>query len=144
MLSRRMLVALGVVHLLVAVWHGMSHTELAVALSPGQALFVYIVVLLAPIVGVALLWTRHASFGICLFLAAMGASLLFGVYYHYVLVSPDNVRHLPAGSELARARFKMSAMVLALVELASVVIATLALVKRTRLRADLAVRARRR
>ena len=118
-IARMTLTALGAVHLGVAIWHGAMHSELAVALSPAQNLFVYAVVVLAPLVAVGLLWTRYVGFGLWLFLTAMCASLLFGTYYHYVFVSPDNIQHLPAGSAVAHARFALSAAILALIELAS-------------------------
>src|SRR5512144_1881504 len=89
------LTALGAVHLVVAIWHGAAHTELAVTLSPGQNFFVFAVIVLAPLVAVGLLWTRYVGLALWLFLAAMCAALLFGAYYHYVFISPDHVHHLP-------------------------------------------------
>jgi len=119
MTAKIALTALAAVHLVVAMWHGAAHAELGVALSPAQNLFVYVVVVFAPLVAVGLLWTRHVRLAVWLFLIAMAASLLFGVYYHYVFVSPDNIHHLPPGSEAAHARFERSAAILALVEFAS-------------------------
>ena len=113
------LTALGVIHLAVAIWHGQAHTELGVALSPAQNLFVYVVVVLAPLVAIGLLWTRYTQVGVWLFLIALSASFLFGVYYHFVFVSPDNIHHLPPGSDAAHARFVDSAAILAVVELVS-------------------------
>ena len=118
-MTRIALTALAAVHLVVAIWHGAAHTELGVTLSPGQNLFVYSIVVLAPLVAVGLLWTPYMRLGLWLFLTALSASLLFGAYYHYVFVSPDNVHHLPDGSAAAHARFTLSAAILALVELAS-------------------------
>jgi hypothetical protein len=117
------LTALGVIHLLLGIWHGSAHARLAVALSPAQNLFVYVVILLAPLVAVILLWTRYAKFALGLFLAAMSASLVFGLLYHYLLVTPDNIHHLAGGGAASRARFTMSAAVLALVEVGSAVAA---------------------
>ena len=110
---------LGAVHLVVAIWHGQAHAELAVALSPAQNVFVYTVVVLAPLVAVGLLWTRYVRLALWLFLITLCASLVFGIYYHYVFVSPDNIHHLPSGSAAAHGRFALSAAILALVELAS-------------------------
>jgi len=126
-IARIALTVLGAVHLVVAIWHGAAHTELAVALSPGQNLFVYGVIVLAPTVAVGLLWTRYVRLALWVFLTALCASLLFGVYYHYVFVSPDNVHHLPAGSAAAHARFALSAAIVALVELASALCAAFVL-----------------
>src|SRR5262245_1579594 len=118
-IARIVLTVLAAVHLVVAICHGAMHTELAVALSPAQNLFVYAVVVIAPLVAVGVLWARYVSLGLWLFLTALCASLLFGTYYHYVFVSPDNIHHLPAGSAAAHADFALSAAILALVELAS-------------------------
>jgi hypothetical protein len=126
-MARIALTVLGAVHLVVSVWHGAAHTELAVALSPGQNLFVFGVIVLAPLVAVGLLWTRYVRLALWLFLTVLCASLLFGAYYHYVFVSPDNVHHLPAGSAAAHERFALSAAILALVELASTLCAAFVL-----------------
>src|SRR5262245_7670121 len=117
--ARVALTVLGAVHLIVAVWHGSAHTELNVTLSPAQNLFVYAVVVLAPLVAMGLLWTRYFGLALWLFLTAMFASLLFGIYYHYVFISPDNIHHLPPGSAAAHERFVLSAAILALIELTS-------------------------
>jgi len=61
------------------------------------------------------------------FLPALCASLFFGVYYHYLFVSPDNIHHLPRGSAVTHARFVLSAAMLALIELASALCAALVL-----------------
>jgi len=105
------------VHLLVATWHGGAHTELAIALPPLKSFFVYAVVVFAPIAAAVLVWTRYLSTGLWLFLLSMLSSCLFGVYHHYVMVSPDNIGHLPAGSGAAHSHFIVSAAVLALIEL---------------------------
>jgi len=117
--ARIVLTVLGIAHLLVAIWHGDAHTGLAVALSPAQNWFVYTVIVFAPLVAVGLLWTRHVRFALWLFVTAMGGSLLFGTYYHYVFVSPDNIHHLPPGTPAAHARFTLSAAILAVSELVS-------------------------
>jgi hypothetical protein len=126
-MARIALTALGAIHLVVVLWHGAAHTELAVALSPAQNVFVYGVIVLAPLVAVGLLWTQHIRLALWLFLTALCASLLFGTYYHYVFVSPDNIHHLPTGSPAAHARFALSAAILALIELASVLCAAFVL-----------------
>jgi hypothetical protein len=49
----------------------------------------------------------------------MLGSFLFGVYYHFVLVSPDNISHLPPGTSQSHSHFVTSAGVIALIELTS-------------------------
>jgi len=117
--ARIVLTVFGAIHLAVVIWHGAMHRELAVALSSAQSLFVYVVIVLAPLVAVGLLWTRYIQLALWLFLTAMCASLVFGAYYHYVFVSPDNIHNLPPGSAGAHARFVNSAAILALIQLES-------------------------
>ena len=115
--------ALVALHLAATIWHGEAHEALEIGLSPAQNAFVYLVILLAPIVATGLLWTRFESAGLALLVVAMIGALVFGVYHHYVHVSPDNVAHLPAGSPEAHARFVDSAALIALLELATAICA---------------------
>jgi hypothetical protein len=110
---------LAAIHLAVNLWHGNAHTELGIALPPGKNVFVVVVILIAPLVAVSLLWTRHALAGLWMFFLSMLGALLFGAYHHYILVSPDNIGHLPHGGADAHSRFIASAGALALLELAS-------------------------
>ncbi len=107
------------VHFAVAVWHGTAHTALAIELRPEETVFVVLVVLLAPLVAASLAWTRYARIGVWMFFLSMLGALLFGAYHHYVVVSPDNIGHLPDGAADARATFIASAGALALIELVS-------------------------
>ena len=114
-----MIAVLAAIHLAVTLWHGNAHTELAIALPPGKNVFVVVVILIAPLVAVSLVWTRHALVGLWMFFLSMLGALLFGAYHHYILVSPDNIGHLPHGSADAHSTFIASAGALALLELAS-------------------------
>ena len=107
------------VHLAASVWHGSAHTHLGIDLSTAQTAFVFVVILIAPIVAAALVWTRFFSIGLWVFFLSMLGSFLFGAYHHYLLVSPDNIGHLPAGSPEAHSQFITSAAVIALIELAA-------------------------
>ena len=106
-------------HFAVALWHGNAHMALAIALPPEKNAFVFIVVLIAPIVAASLVWTRYFLVGVWMFFLSMLGAMLFGAYHHYILVSPDNIGHLPQGSPDAQATFIASAAALALLELAS-------------------------
>lgn len=110
---------LAAAHFAVVAWHGAAHEALAIGLPFVKDLFVYAVIVIAPLLAAALAWTRHARLAAWIFTAAMLGSLLFGAYHHYVLVSPDNVHHLPPGSAGDHAAFTRSALALALVELAA-------------------------
>lgn len=106
-------------HLVVTLWHGNAHTELSIALPPGKNAFVLVVILIAPVVAAVLTWTSRALIGLWMFFLSMVGALLFGAYHHYILVSPDNIGHLPHDSADAHSTFIASAAVLALLELAS-------------------------
>ena len=103
-----------VVHAAVGVVHELAHRNLGIELTTAQTLFVNLVIMAAPVVAVLLLWTRLERPGAILFTGAMAGSLLFGLYYHYVLVSPDHVSHLPDGD--LQSAFRITALLLALLE----------------------------
>ena len=109
------------VHLAGTIWHGGAHETLAIGLSPAQNLFVYVVILLAPLIAAGLVWTRYVTAALWLFTLSMLGALLFGVYHHYILVSPDNVAHLPPGTPHDHAQFIRSAATIAVLELLSAV-----------------------
>ena len=118
-MSKIAVTALVVVHLAATLWHGDAHTRLAIELPPEKTIFVFVVILIAPIVAAGLVWTRYVSIGLWVFTLSMLGALLFGAYHHYVLVSPDNIGHLPVGSPEYHSQFTSSAAVIALLELAS-------------------------
>jgi NADPH:quinone reductase-like Zn-dependent oxidoreductase len=126
-MKRIVITGLVAIHLVATLWHGSAHTELAIALPPGKTIFVYVVILIAPIVSAGLVWTRFVSMGLWVFFLSMLGALLFGAYHHYVLVSPDNIGHLPAGSPESHSQFIASAAVIALLELASALYAAFCL-----------------
>jgi NADPH:quinone reductase-like Zn-dependent oxidoreductase len=115
------------IHLAANLWHGSAHTQLAIALPPGKTAFVFVVILIAPIVAAGLVWTRYISIGLWVFFLSMLCALLFGAYHHYVLVSPDNIGHLPGRSPESRSQFIASAAVIALLELASALVGAFSL-----------------
>ena len=115
------LTALAAMHLLVTLWHSGAHAELHVDLPPLKLAYAWAVIVIAPPLAALLLWTRFAGAGAWLFTLAMIGAFLFAAYHHYVLVSPDNIAHLPEGSDAAHARFVDSAAVSALLELGAAV-----------------------
>ena len=118
-MTRLLITGLVAVHLAASLWHGNAHTRLAIDLPPAKTLFVFIIILIAPIVAAALVWTRYFSIGLWVLFLSMLGSFLFGAYHHYLLVSPDNISHLPAGSPEMHSQFITSAAVIALLELAT-------------------------
>src|SRR5262249_26048239 len=105
---------LGILHFALTLAHGWPHSVLHIDLSPLQLLFVVGVIQFGPCLGVILLWTRFHAAGLWLFTLSMAGAFLFGVYYHFVLPSPDHVAYVPAGfwGDL----FRATAVLLALVE----------------------------
>jgi len=104
-----------VAHLLVSMVHGRAHEQLAVGLSNWQNIYVLTVIVIAPLIAVILIWTRLARLGLVLLVISMAGSLIFGVAYHYVVISPDHVSHIPPGD--AQGLFRTTALLLVLTEL---------------------------
>ena len=112
-------------HLIVTVLHGQAHTRLGVGLSDWQNAYVLAVIVVAPLVALVLSFTRYARVGLWLLLVSMLGSLIFGLCYHYIIISPDHVAHLPAGE--ARGLFQVTAVLLLITEAFGVVVAAMAL-----------------
>ena len=112
-------------HLIVTLLHGQAHTRLGVGLSDWQNVYVLAVILVAPLIAFALSFTRYARAGLWLLLVSMLGSLIFGLFYHYIIISPDHVSHLPAGE--ARGLFRFTAVLLLITEAFGVVVAARAL-----------------
>ena len=112
-------------HLVVNILHGRAHEDLGVGLNTFQNIYVFGVILIAPLIAMLLLWTRYARTGLLLLVISMAGSLIFGVVYHYVVVSPDHVSHLPPGD--AQGMFRITAVLLMLTELFGVIVGLLGL-----------------
>ena len=117
-------------HLIVNILHGQAHTSLAVGLSNWQQIYVVTVILLAPLVALVFSFTRYARAALWLLLLSMLGALIFGVCYHYLIISPDHVAHLPPGD--ARGMFRVTAVLLVATEALGVVVAVRALAVRSR------------
>jgi len=111
-LAWRWLAAIILAHLFVSIAHGAAHTGAHVPLSRAANLFVFIVVLAGPLVGLALTWAA-ARIGSWLIAITMAASLAFGCINHFVLASPDHVAHV---DKLWRPFFTVTAILLAVTE----------------------------
>ena len=112
-------------HLVVNLLHGRAHESLGVGLNTFQNVYVITVILIAPLIAMLLLWTRYARTGLLLLVISMAGSLIFGAIYHYVVVSPDHVSHLPPGD--AQGMFRTTALLLILTELFGVIVGLLGL-----------------
>lgn len=116
-----------VIHFVATLWHGDAHATLDINLPDFKNLFVYIVILAGPTVGAALMWTGHSTLGAGLVALSMIGALVFGVYHHYIMVSPDNIAHLPAGPAGADVQFINSAALIAIIELGTALLGFFAL-----------------
>ena len=83
--------AIAVIHAIANGLHGLAHIKIPVALSLVQSLFVGIVIFLIPLVAVVLLWTQFYRLGSWLLLGSIGSSFFFGLYNHFIVISPDHV-----------------------------------------------------
>lgn len=77
-------------HLIISVLHGRAHDGGQVAITRGQTLFVFVVILAAPLAGLAVSFVRARAGGLIV-AASMAGSLVFGLVNHFLIVSPDHV-----------------------------------------------------
>ena len=116
------LAAAVIAHLLISALHGRAHDGGHVALTAGQSLFVYTVILAGPLVGLAVSFIRARAGGFIV-AATMTASLLFGLINHFIITSPDHVSQVDPGW---RALFGSTAALLALVEAGGTIVGAVA------------------
>ena len=83
------------VHFLVNIAHGLAHHELHVGLALPALIFVIVVVLIAPLLAMALVWTLKKRLGLILLTLSMSGSFLFGLYHHFLAMGPDQVNAQP-------------------------------------------------
>jgi hypothetical protein len=93
--SAKYATAIVVAHLLVNIAHGLAHRKLSVGLASLALIFVIVVVLILPLLAMGCLWTAKKRLGLILLSLSMFGSLLFGLYHHFLAVSPDHVRLQP-------------------------------------------------
>lgn len=112
---------LGIVllHSLVTAIHANAHTRLTIVMSLWQNAFIFIVIVALPVIAGFLIW-RRARYGFQLLAFSMFGSLLFGGYYHFIALGPDNVASLPEHSWSMP--FYLTAILIALIEAAGTVI----------------------
>ena len=115
-------------HALVSVAHGLAHYGLGINLSSFQSAYVILIISLAPLLAAALLWARRARLGFVILMLSMAGSLVFGLYWHYVAVSPDNVFHLHNGN--LQTLFRSTAALLMVSEASGVAVGVGGLVAR--------------
>jgi amino acid permease len=107
-------------HIVMNVVHGIAHQQLGVSISDFQSAYVLLVTLMAPIVAVIILLflnkTKIVLGGAWLLLVSMLASLLFGIVYHIVIPSPDNIFAVMQNPSLYSVVFTSTATLLLIIE----------------------------
>ena len=101
-------------HGLINIFHGLAHFENGIWLSLFGNAYVTIVILLAPLLAILLLYTRWQRPGAWLLTLSMLGSLIFGVWYHFLVPGPDNVAQVPPGAW--QLPFLITSILLALLE----------------------------
>jgi hypothetical protein len=111
---RHWLTAIVLAHLIVCAVHAAAHDGAHVPLSTAAALFVYIVILAGPPVGLAVMWIarRAGAWAVAL---TMAGSLAFGLLNHFVFAGPDHVGQVALPY---RFQFATTAVLLAMIEAA--------------------------
>ena len=124
---RRMSIAIIGLHAIVVMAHSAAHMSLNILMNGWQNAYIFVVIILLPLVAGYLIWKRARLGYLILFLSMLGA-LVFGGYYHFVLAGADNVSTV--GHHVSRSWaqvFQVSAVLLALVEFAGVVVGVVGL-----------------
>ena len=111
------------IHLIGNLWHGDAHISLEIYLPGIKTAFVLVVILISPIIGAILIWTRQALLGSWTIGLSMVGSVVFSVYHHFVLISPDNVEYIPLANSDIHEQFANSAEFIALVALFTALLA---------------------
>jgi hypothetical protein len=107
-------------HIIINGIHGIAHQQLGVSISDFQSAYVFLVTLVAPIAAVImLLFLKQPKIllgGAWLLLVSMLASLLFGIVYHIVIPSSDNIFTVMLNPSLYSVVFTSTAILLLIVE----------------------------
>ena len=118
MTKGRALASVVLVHFAINVAHGRAHAGAVVPLSPLGMLFVYVVILAAPLVGLGV-WRWRPRLGGWIVAASMAGSLVFGLINHFIIDGADHVAHVAADWRLL---FGVTAVLLVACEAAGAVV----------------------
>ena len=102
------------VHMAALLGHAASHAHLAIGVDTWQSAFIAVVIFAAPLLAMILLWMRFQTAGVFLLGASMAGSLIFGVYYHFVVAGADNAFEMGPGDW--NTAFRITAGLLAAIE----------------------------
>ena len=106
-----------IAHALVGSLHAAAHQVLGVQISPLQLVYIILVITVAPLVAGILFWKRMKTEGGLLLVCSLAGALFFGVFNHFLAISPDHVSRV---AELPQKTwtlvFQITAVLLALAE----------------------------
>jgi hypothetical protein len=88
------LAAVVLLHLAISLVHGRAHAGAQIFLPLAGSLFVYIVILGGPLVGLALARWRPQA-GAWIVAASLGGAVVFGLVNHFVIAGADHVASVP-------------------------------------------------
>ena len=124
MTTTRLSTGLVAAHLAANLIHGAAHSGAAVPITALQNAFVWVVILIGPLVALWLIRTNR-RFGAELLALTMGGALVFGLVNHFIIESVDHVSQVTHPTW--RLPFQGSAVLLLVLEAAGVWIAGMAL-----------------
>ncbi|HEX8492108.1 MAG TPA: hypothetical protein VF658_04645 [Pyrinomonadaceae bacterium] len=117
MKATRLALAAIIAHVAILSFHSAAHLILGVQASTLQNIFIVAVIIIAPPLSGVLLWKNLSKPGAALLACSMAGSLIFGVYNHYVGISPDHVSQVALMSPASwSVIFRITALFLALTE----------------------------
>jgi hypothetical protein len=114
------LAAIVLIHLGVSIVHGIAHARAGVMLSSGSMLFVVIVILMGPVLGLIAQRLGLARGGAWIIAASLAGSLAFGLVNHFLIPGADHVSHVAGPWRLL---FAVTAVLLAVTEACGSVLA---------------------
>src|SRR5258707_10618201 len=95
MTKGRALTAVVLTHLAINIAHGRAHDGGQVPLTAAGMLFVYVVILAVPLVGLGV-WRWQPRLGGWVVAASMSGALGFGLINHFIIDGPDPLPHVAA------------------------------------------------
>jgi hypothetical protein len=107
-------------HIIITGVHGIAHQQAGVSISDFQSVYVFLVTVAAPITAVIMLLFLNKQKiqrgGAWLLLVSMLGSLLFGLVYHILLPSSDNIFMVMQNSSLDSVVFTSTAILIVIVD----------------------------
>ena len=112
---RNISAAIILIHLIISMIHGYAHAQAQVMLSAFGQIYVLVVIILAPLLGCALLYSRWQKTGALLTGLSLAGAFGFGLVYHFLLSGSDNVMEVHGEWHML---FMWTAALVAVLELA--------------------------